>query len=116
MHGTCQNISSVRALFVMTSSNLIIIIINTLQYSKRIEGQPTTRVGSPKKLKLNLLNYKTKVPRNNITIHAKRCTTLVLQGGVTSAHAAGRSATAVKVLTGEKFTLTLDMHVYRLDL
>ena len=44
---------------------IIIIIINTLQYSKRIEGQPTTRVGSPKKLKLNLLNYKTtKVPRN----------------------------------------------------
>ena len=34
-------------------------IINTLQYSKCIEGQPTTRVGSPKKLKLNLLNYKT---------------------------------------------------------
>ena len=35
---------------------IIIIIINTLQYSKRIEGQPTTPVGSPKKLKLNLLN------------------------------------------------------------
>ena len=43
---------------------IIFIIINTLQYSKRIEGQPTTCVGSPKKLKLNLLNYKTKVPRN----------------------------------------------------
>ena len=43
---------------------IIFIIINTLQYSKRIEGQLTTRVGSPKKLKLNLLNYKTKVPRN----------------------------------------------------
>ena len=31
------------------------------------------------------------------------------QGGVTSAHAVGRSATAVKVLTGENFTLTLDL-------
>ena len=38
---------------------IIIIIIITLQYSKRIEGQLTTRVDSPKKLKLNLLNYKT---------------------------------------------------------
>ena len=32
-----------------------------------------------------------------------------MQGGVTSAHAVGRSATAVKVLTGENFTLTLDL-------
>ena len=32
-----------------------------------------------------------------------------IQGGVTSAHAVGRSATAVKGLTGENFTLTLDL-------
>ena len=31
------------------------------------------------------------------------------QGGVMSAHVVGRSATAVKVLTGENFTLTLDL-------
>ena len=31
------------------------------------------------------------------------------QGGVTSAHAVGRSATAVKVLTWVNFTLTLDL-------
>ena len=31
------------------------------------------------------------------------------QGGFTSAYAAGRSATAVKVLAGENFTLTLDL-------
>ena len=31
------------------------------------------------------------------------------QGGVTSAYAVGRSATAVKVLTGDNFTLTLDL-------
>ena len=33
----------------------------------------------------------------------------ISQGGVTSAHAVGRSATAVKGLTGENFTLTLDL-------
>ena len=31
------------------------------------------------------------------------------QGDVTLAHAAGRSATTVKALTGENFTLTLDL-------
>ena len=34
---------------------------------------------------------------------------LTVQGGVMSAHAVGRSATVVKVLTGENFTLTLDL-------
>ena len=33
----------------------------------------------------------------------------MLQGGVMLAHAVGRSTTAVKVLTGENFTLTLDL-------
>ena len=38
-----------------------------------------------------------------------RVALLVMQGGVMSAHAVGRSATAVKALTREYFTLTLDL-------
>ena len=34
---------------------------------------------------------------------------LTIQGGVMLAHAVGRSATVVKALTGENFTLTLDL-------
>ena len=33
-----------------------------------------------------------------------------MQGGVMSAHTAGRSATVIKVLTRENFTLTFDLH------
>ena len=61
---SCNRALSTLLLLLLLLIIIIIIIINTLQYSKRIEGQPTTCVGSPKKLKLNLLNYKTKVPRN----------------------------------------------------
>ena len=61
-----------------------IIIINTLQYSKRIEGQPTTRVGSPKKLKLNLLNYKTKVPRNCYVITITTSATKMIRTRIVS--------------------------------
>ena len=34
---------------------------------------------------------------------------LTIQRGVMSAHAVGRSATRIKILTGENFTLTLDL-------
>ena len=41
--------------------------------------------------------------------HTRTHTRYTHQGGVTLAHAVGRFATAVKVLTGENFTLTLDL-------
>ena len=57
--------------------------------------------------------HKAKPPAalRNIAIAPLRlkCLSGVQQGGVTSAHAEGRSATAVKVLTKENFTLTLDL-------
>ena len=47
--------------------------------------------------------------RAEATSNSEKIKPVALQGGVTLAHTVGRSATTVKVLTGENFTLTLDL-------